>query len=210
MNDLRTIYIVDDDDAVRQSLGALLLSRGYGVRPFASGESFLAEADLSRHGCVVMDLRMHGMSGLQVFEAMRARGSPLSVLFLSGHGDLPSAVRAMRDGACDWLQKPCADDELIQKIEGIVEKAGRAAARAREDEGARRRWATLTPREREVALRVAGGLPNKQIARQIPIDVRTVETNRARVFDKLGVTNAVELANFVREHGLDEDDDAAH
>jgi FixJ family two-component response regulator len=205
-NRLRTVHVVDDDEAVRRSLAALLVSRGYGVMPFASGEQFLADADLSRHGCVVLDLRMDGMSGLQVFEAMRARGSPLSVLFLSGHGDLPSAVQAMRDGAHDWLQKPCADDELIERIERILTKAGAAAARTRERDGALRLWVTLTPRERDVAQLVARGLANRVIAQQLPIDVRTVETNRARVFDKLGVANAVELANFVREHGLDDDD----
>jgi FixJ family two-component response regulator len=204
-NSLRTIHVVDDDEAVRRSLAALLASRGYGVMPFASGEQFLAEADLSRHGCVVLDLRMDGLSGLQVFEAMRARGSPMSVLFLSGHGDLPSAVQAMRDGAHDWLQKPCADDELIDKIEAVLARARADAARARERERKRGLWATLTPRERDVALLVAKGLANKVAAQQLPIDVRTVETNRARVFDKLGVANAVELASFVRDAGLGED-----
>lgn len=204
---LRTIHVVDDDDAVRRSLAALLASRGYGVMPFASGEQFLAEADLSRHGCVVLDLRMDGISGLQVLEAMRARGSPLSVLFLSGHGDLPSAVQAMRDGAHDWLQKPCADDVLIQKIEGILAKARSEAAKARERENKRSLWATLTRRECQVGRRVAMGLPNKEVARQLDIDVRTVETMRARVFDKLGVANAVELANFMRDLDLDADND---
>jgi FixJ family two-component response regulator len=206
-NSLRTIHIVDDDEAVRRSLAALLASRGYGVMPFASGEQFLAEADLSLHGCVVLDLRMDGLSGLQVLQALRERGSPLAVLFLSGHGDLASAVQAMRDGAHDWLQKPCADDELIDKIESVLAKARTEAARARERERKRSLWATLTPRERDVALLVAKGLANKVAAQQLPIDVRTVETNRARVFDKLGVANAVELANFVRDAGLGEDGD---
>jgi two-component system response regulator TtrR len=206
-NSLRTIHVVDDDEAVRRSLAALLASRGYGVMPFASGEQFLAEADLSRHGCVVLDLRMDGLSGLQVLQALRERGSPLAVLFLSGHGDLASAVQAMRDGAHDWLQKPCADDELIDKIESVLAKARTEAARARERERKRSLWATLTPRERDVALLVAKGLANKVAAQQLPIDVRTVETNRARGFDKLGVANAVELANFVRDAGLGEDGD---
>jgi two-component system response regulator TtrR len=204
-NSLRTIHVVDDDEAVRRSLAALLASRGYGVMPFASGEQFLAEADLSRHGCVVLDLRMDGISGLQVLQALRERGSPMSVLFLSGHGDLPSAVQAMRDGAHDWLQKPCADDELIDKIEAMLAGARADAARAGERDKKRSQWATLTPRERDVALLVAKGLANKVAAQQLPIDVRTVETNRARVFDKLGVANAVELANFVRDAGLGED-----
>jgi FixJ family two-component response regulator len=204
---LRTIHVVDDDEAVRRSLAALLASRGYGVMPFASGEQFLAEAELSRHGCVVLDLRMDGISGLQVLEAMRERGSPMAVLFLSGHGDLPSAVQAMRDGAHDWLQKPCADDVLIQKIEGILAKARSEAAKARERENKRSLWATLTRRECQVGRRVAMGLPNKEVARQLDIDVRTVETMRARVFDKLGVANAVELANFMRDLDLDADND---
>jgi len=201
-NSLRTIHVVDDDEAVRRSLAALLASRGYGVMPFASGEQFLAEADLSLHGCVVLDLRMQGISGLQVLQALRESGSPLAVLFLSGHGDLPSAVQAMRDGAHDWLQKPCADDELIDKIEVMLARARADAARASERDTKRGLWATLTPRERDVARLVAQGLANKVIAQQLPIDVRTVETNRARAFDKLGVANAVELANFVRDAGL--------
>jgi two-component system response regulator TtrR len=201
-NSLRTIHVVDDDEAVRRSLAALLASRGYGVMPFASGEQFLAEADLSLHGCVVLDLRMDGLSGLQVLQALRESGSPLAVLFLSGHGDLPSAVQAMRDGAHDWLQKPCADDELIDKIEVMLARARADAARASERDTKRGLWATLTPRERDVARLVAQGLANKVIAQQLPIDVRTVETNRARAFDKLGVANAVELANFVRDAGL--------
>ena len=206
-NSLRTIHVVDDDEAVRGSLAALLVSRGYGVMPFASGEQFLAEADLSRHGCVVLDLRMDGLSGLQVLQALRARGSPLAVVFLSGHGDLPSAVQAMRDGAHDWLQKPCADDELIDKIESMLAKARAEAARARERERKRSLWATLTPRERDVALLVAKGLANKAAGQHLHIDVRTIETNRARLFDKLGVANAVALANFVRDLGLDADND---
>ena len=206
-NSLRTIHVVDDDEAVRRSLAALLVSRGYGVMPFASGEQFLAEADLSRHGCVVLDLRMDGLSGLQVLQALRARASPLAVLFLSGHGDLPSAVQAMRDGAHDWLQKPCADDELIDKIESMLAKARAEAARARERERKRSLWATLTPRERDVALLVAKGLANKAAGQHLHIDVRTIETNRARLFDKLGVANAVALANFVRDLGLDADND---
>ena len=207
LHSLRTVHVVDDDEAVRRSLAALLASRGYGVMPFASGEQFLAGAELSRHGCVVLDLRLSGMSGLEVFEAMRARGSPLSVLFLSGHGDLPSAVQAMRDGAHDWLQKPCADDELIERVERILARASAAADRLSRRDDALQLWGSLTPRERDVARLVARGLANKAVAQQLPIYVRTVETNRARVFDKLGVGNAVELANFVREHGLD---DAGH
>jgi len=202
MSHLRTIYVVDDDEAVRRSLGALLVSRGYGVMPFASGEQFLAEADVMRHGGLILDLRMEGASGLQVFEALRMRGSPLRVLFLSGHGDIPSVVQAMHGGAHDWLQKPCADDELIARVEHMLAQAEQDASRARERNEARQRWSTLTPREREVALLVAQGLPNKGVARKLALNVRTVETNRLHVFEKLALSGAVELANFVHDQGL--------
>jgi two-component system response regulator TtrR len=201
----RSIHVVDDDEAVRRSLAALLVSRGYGVQPHASGEAFLAAADLTRQGCVLLDLRMDGLSGLQVFEALRACGSPLRVLFLSGHGDIPSVRQALKDGAVDWLEKPCADDELIARIDDVLARATADAAAERERAAVLQRWRSLTERELEVALLVAQGLSNKKVARSLlpPCDVRTVETHRSRALAKCQVTNAVELANFVREHRLD-------
>lgn len=199
---LRTLYVVDDDDAVRRSLGALLVSRGYGVQPFESGERFLAEADTSRHGCVVLDLRMPGMSGLQVADELRARGSPLVVLFLSGHGDIATAVQAVQAGAAGWLEKPCADEPFLAQVEQALAQAAAAAAADRDREGARARWFSLTPREREVAALVASGRSNKEVARLLtpPCGLRSVEAHRARAFEKLGVANAAELANFAHAH----------
>uniref|UniRef100_C5CVQ5 Two component transcriptional regulator, LuxR family n=1 Tax=Variovorax paradoxus (strain S110) TaxID=543728 RepID=C5CVQ5_VARPS len=197
------LCIVDDDEAVRRSLGLLLLSRGHAVQAFASGEAFLAGADLQRPGCVVLDLRMEGMSGLQVFDALRAQDSPLVVIFLSGHGDIPMAVEAVQNGAFGWLEKPCNDERLLESIAKALQKAEEIALRRQARQAAEALWAKLTPREMQVARLVAQGLPNKRIALELaPLEQRTVETHRAHVFAKLGLSNSHELDRFLREHGL--------
>ncbi|WP_418145919.1 response regulator [Variovorax paradoxus] len=197
------LCIVDDDEAVRRSLGLLLLSRGHAVQAFAAGEAFLAGADLQRPGCVVLDLRMEGMSGLQVFDALRAQDSPLVVIFLSGHGDIPMAVEAVQNGAFGWLEKPCSDERLLESIAKALQKAEEIAVRRQARQAAEALWAKLTPREMQVARLVAQGLPNKRIALELaPLEQRTVETHRAHVFAKLGLSNSHELDRFLREHGL--------
>lgn len=197
------LCIVDDDEAVRRSLGLLLLSRGHAVQAFASGEAFLAGADLQRPGCVVLDLRMEGMSGLQVFDALRAQDSPLVVIFLSGHGDIPMAVEAVQNGAFGWLEKPCNDERLLESIARALQKAEEIAVRRQARQAAEALWSKLTPREMQVARLVAQGLPNKRIALELaPLEQRTVETHRAHVFAKLGLSNSHELDRFLREHGL--------
>jgi FixJ family two-component response regulator len=197
------LCVVDDDEAVRRSLGLLLLSRGYAVQTFASGEAFLASADLQRAGCVVLDLRMEGMSGLQVFDALRAQDSPLVVLFLSGHGDIPMAVEAVQNGAFGWLEKPCNDERLLESIAKALQQAQDIAVRRQARQAAQLLWAKLTPREMQVARLVAEGKPNKKIALELaPLELRTVETHRAHVFAKLGLSNSHELDRFLREHAL--------
>jgi FixJ family two-component response regulator len=197
------LCIVDDDEAVRRSLGLLLLSRGHAVQAFASGEAFLAGADLQRPGCVVLDLRMEGMSGLQVFDALRAQDSPLVVIFLSGHGDIPMAVEAVQNGAFGWLEKPCNDERLLESIAKALQKAEEIAVRRQARQAAEALWSKLTPREMQVARLVAQGLPNKRIALELaPLEQRTVETHRAHMFAKLGFSSSLELDRFLREHGL--------
>ncbi|TWD78553.1 LuxR family two component transcriptional regulator [Variovorax beijingensis] len=197
------LCIVDDDEAVRRSLGLLLLSRGHAVQAFASGEAFLAGADLQRPGCVVLDLRMEGMSGLQVFDALRAQDSPLVVIFLSGHGDIPMAVEAVQNGAFGWLEKPCNDERLLESIAKALQKAEEIAVRRQARQAAEALWSKLTPREMQVARLVAQGLANKRIAQELaPLEQRTVETHRAHVFAKLGLSNSHELDRFLREHSL--------
>ena len=197
------LCVVDDDEAVRRSLGLLLLSRGYAVQTFASGEAFLAGADLQRAGCVILDLRMEGVSGLQVFDALRAQDSPLVTIFLSGHGDIPMAVEAVQNGAFGWLEKPCTDERLLDSIAKALQKAEEVALRRQARQAAQALWAKLTPREMQVARLVAEGKPNKQIALELaPLELRTVETHRAHMFAKLGFSSSLELDRFLREHGL--------
>jgi FixJ family two-component response regulator len=198
------LHVVDDDEAVRRSLGLLLLSRGHAVQTFASGEDFLANADLQRSGCVILDLRMGGLSGLEVFETLRQRASPLVVLFLSGHGDIPNAVQAVQNGAFGWLEKPCHDDRLLEMIDQALARARSLASRRRAAHGAKELWQRLTAREKQVAPLVAEGLPNKVIARDLvpPCGHRAVETHRAHIFAKLEVANSHELHRFMHDNGI--------
>jgi FixJ family two-component response regulator len=199
-----SIFVVDDDEAVRSSLGLLLISRGYAVQVFDSGEAFLDAIDAQSSGCVILDLRMGGMSGLQVFDELRTRGSPLVVVFLSAHGDIPSAISAVQSGAFTWLEKPCADDKLLNGVEHALERATELAVERRRRNEARIRWERLTPREKEVARHVAQGKANKVIARDIvpAMEPRTVETHRAHIFAKLDLPNSNELDRFIRDNGL--------
>ena len=197
------IYVVDDDEAVRRSLGLLLLSRGHAVQTFASGEDFLAAADVQRAGCVILDLRLAGMSGLDVFAALSQQRSPLRVVFFSGHGDIPVAVEAVQSGAFGWLEKPCNDLRLLSVVSRALEKSAELAAQQQLQQAARLLWDRLTPREMQVARLVAEGKANKRIALDLaPLELRTVETHRAHVFSKLELSNSHELERFLREHQI--------
>ena len=189
-----TLYVVDDDEALRRSLLLLLFSQGMAVQAFESGEAFLDTIDLRQPGCVILDLRMGGMSGLEVFERLLAGHSPLVTLFLSAHGDIPTALEAVRRGAYDWVEKPDTQ-RLLDKL-----PAATALARARAQ--ALRMWAELTPREREVARLVGLGQPNKEIARMLvpPCSHRSVETHRASIFGKLQCANDNELGRWLAAH----------
>jgi two-component system response regulator TtrR len=203
------LYIVDDDEAVRRSLGSLLLSRlsDCAIKTFASGEAFLSNANLDGSGIAILDLRMDGLSGLEVFEALQQRKSPLVVVFLSGHGDIPVAVRAMQEGAMSWLEKPCSDATLLATIQKAKEQAAGIAAKRRDRAASLSVWARLTPRERQVAPLVAAGKSSKEIARLLSsqadeLEHRTVETHRAKIFAKLDVANSNELLVFLRNNEL--------
>ncbi|WP_313034219.1 response regulator transcription factor [Massilia alkalitolerans] len=189
-----TLYVVDDDEALRRSLLLLLFSQGMAVQAFDSGEAFLDTVDLRQPGCVILDLRMGGMSGLEVFERLLGAHSPLVTLFLSAHGDIPTALEAVRRGAYDWVEKPDTQ-RLLDKL-----PAATALARARAQ--ALRMWAELTPREREVARLVGLGQPNKEIARMLvpPCSHRSVETHRANIFSKLECANDNELGRWLAAH----------
>lgn len=192
-----TVYLVDDDAAVRDALELLLQAHGHQVRAFESGEDFLAAVDADSVGCAILDVRMDGLSGLDVFDQLLARGSGLIVLFLSGHGDIPMAVQAVKQGAFDFLEKPCCEDALLRKIaEALAMTAGRQRLR-QEQQVVQARLARLSPRERDVMRQILSGKLNKQIADELNITVRTVEVHRANVFNKMEVRSAVDLAQLL-------------
>ncbi|MDD3443917.1 MAG: response regulator [Zavarzinia sp.] len=186
------VHIVDDDPAIRDALGFLLRSRGVRSRAWESGETFLA-APAAELGCVVLDMRMDGLSGIEVLDALRARGDDLPVIFLTGHADVPLAVEALKKGAFDFVEKPFNDNQLVDTVIAALERAAAARRHSRDRDLVATRLASLTPREREVLQCLVEGRLNKQIADQLGVSMRTVEVHRSRVFEKMGVRNAVEL-----------------
>ena len=207
-----TVYIVDDDASVRDGMAWLLRTRRLLSVPFESAEHFLSEVDaqqarwgaqgLPAHpACILLDVRMPGMSGLALFELLLARGMATAwpVIFLTGHADVPTAVDSVKRGAFDFCEKPFSDNALVDRIEqALALSRGRLAERLQRQQ-LEQRLQELTERERDVMQLVARGLPNKLIADELDISVRTVEVHRARVFDKMEVKSAVELANLLRE-----------
>lgn len=191
------IYLVDDDEALRDSLVWLLESQGFKVEAFASAEAFLRVWRPEFNGCLLLDVRMPGMSGLELHERLRAHYCTLPVIFITGHGDVPMAVSALKKGAFHFIEKPFNDHDLVD----LVEKA-LAADRDRQRVAASRetieaRLATLTQREREVMELILEGKYNKVIADDLSISMRTVEAHRSRIFDKMDVRSAVELAQLL-------------
>lgn len=197
---MQRVILVDDEAAVRDALAFLLDSRGLPVQAFDSGEAVLQWLDATGtpvRGCFLLDVRMPGMSGLALFDALQARGLSNPVLFLTGHGDIPMAVDALKRGAFDFLEKPYADNTLVDHLVAALAVEEAAFARDARDRERAARLASLTGREREVMLRVAAGRMNKVIADELHIAVRTVEVTRARVFAKLGVRSAAEVATLL-------------
>ena len=195
-----TVYLVDDEAVVLDALAFLLASRGLDVRPYASGPELLAVLDAAPRpltGVFLLDIRMEPMSGLRLHEEIKARRLRNPVLFLSGHGDIPMAVEALKNGAFDFLEKPYGDNALADRIEQAL--AVDAAMRQHDALAGERaaRLSSLTEREHEVMLRVAAGKLNKVIADELHVSVRTVEVHRARVYAKLGVRSAAEVATLL-------------
>ncbi|WP_341916174.1 response regulator [Polaromonas sp. YR568] len=199
-----TVYIVDDDASVREALAWLLRSRRLTSETFASAEAFderiSAPFTVSAPSCALLDVRMGGMSGLAMFEKLIGYGllPTLPVIFLTGHADVPTAVDAVKRGAFDFCEKPFSDNALVDRIEQALMQSARVLSQLSEHTGLRARLEGLTERERDVMALVVEGLPNKLVADQLDISVRTVEVHRARVFDKMQVKSAVELANLLR------------
>jgi two-component system, LuxR family, response regulator DctR len=189
--------IVDDDEAIRDALEWLFKSRGVACATWVSAEAFLADWRPDWWGCVVLDIRMEGMSGLECFEALKARESALPVVFITGHGDVPMAVAALKNGAFDFIEKPFDDNALVDVVIKALEADAQRQVMAATRESVASRLAQITPREREVMELILAGKFNKVIADALHISMRTVEVHRARVFEKMGVRSAVELAQLL-------------
>lgn len=189
-------YLVDDDEAIRDSLSWLLQSRGVSCLAFPSAEAFLEYWNSSLAGCILLDIRMTGMSGPELFNLLRERGCILPVIFLTGHGDVPMAVSALKNGAFDFVEKPCNDNELVNRVvEALkLDETQRAAASSADSVNAR--ISKLTTRERQVMELILAGKLNKVIADDLQISMRTVEVHRSNLFEKMGVRTAVELAQL--------------
>ncbi|MBK9136869.1 MAG: response regulator transcription factor [Betaproteobacteria bacterium] len=204
------VYIVDDEEVVRDALAWLLRSRRLLSEGFASADAFAAWLEAQPQpwpcapGCMLLDVRMPGTSGLALFERLADAGlaATLPVIFLTGHGDVPTAVAAVKRGAFDFVEKPFSNNALVDRIEQALAKSAAALEARQQRDAAAGALSELTEREREVMQLVIEGRPNKLIADELRISVRTVEVHRARVFEKMNVRSAVELANLLRERGL--------
>jgi len=190
-------HIVDDDEAIRDALAWQFETRGVASRAWPSAEAFLADYDEAMRGCIVLDIRMDGMSGLECFDRLLDLGCRMPVIFLTGHGDVPLAVATLRKGAYHFIEKPFNDNELVN----VVIEAMRHDEAAREREAGQAsiasRLASLTAREREVMELILAGKFNKVIADELDIAMRTVEVHRSRIFEKMGVRSAVELSQLL-------------
>lgn len=189
----KVVHVVDDDDSVRRSVGFMLKTSGYQVRPYASGAELLKEAKTLDTGCVLLDIRMPGMDGLEVQQALQEKGVALPVIIMTGHGDIPLSVRAMKAGAIDFIEKPFEKNLLLSAVEQGFAALKRSDSGREKAKDAAVRLQVLTPREREVLNGLAQGLPNKTIAYDLRISPRTVEIHRANLMTKLGVRSLSEV-----------------
>ena len=190
------VHIVDDDEAMRDSLKWLLESRGLKVELYHSAEVFLHALNCGFCGCLVLDVRMPGMNGLDLYEQLRARASTLPVIFITGHGDVPMAVTALKKGAADFIEKPFNNQDMLGLIESCMKQDRAAAAKRAENASVAQRLDSLTQREREVLGLIVGGKLNKQIANDLGISIKTVEVHRSRVMEKMGASSVAELVQL--------------
>lgn len=194
----RTVYVIDDDPGVRESLEALLVTHGHAVVACGSAADFLARFDPAGASCILLDVRLPGMDGLTLLETLGAGRQGVPVVMMTAHGDVPMAARAMRAGAADFVEKPFAADALLESLAGAI---ARTASTAESDPAVACRFASLTPREREVMERMVEGLPNKLIAHALGMSPRTVEVHRGRVMQKTGAGSLAQLVRLAIRAG---------
>ena len=188
-----TVYVVDDDEAVRDSVQWLLEGQDFRVRCFESAEVFLARYDPREVACLIVDIRMDGMSGLELQDRLLERKSPLPIAFITGHGDVPLAVDTMKKGAMDFIQKPFKEDQLVPLVERMLEQARALFTEHQQAASRDALLAKLTGREAQVLERIVAGRLNKQIADDLGISIKTVEAHRANIMEKLGATTVADL-----------------
>lgn len=203
------VYVVDDDESVRKSLARLLRSVGVHVETFASGQAFMEYERLDRPACLVLDMRLPGSSGLDVQAALGDAQVTLPVVFLTGYADVPASVRAMKNGAFDFLEKPCLDRDLLDAVRRGLARSREARARLEAWRGVQRRVDSLTRREREVLALVVAGLLNKQIAAELGAAEKTIKIHRGRMMKKMQVDSVAQLVRMTETIGLRPPDTAA-
>lgn len=192
-----TVYLVEDDDAVRDSLQMVLESVGHKVVAYSRGDAFLEDFSTEMAGCMVLDIRMPGMNGMELQRQLNSRNSILPIIFVTGHGDVPMAVEAMQKGAVDFVQKPYREEELLGKIQQAIAADAESRAELAEKHKIVERLQELTPREKQVMDLMIEGKANKVIAFDLDISQRTVEIHRARVMEKMGVRSLAHLVRMV-------------
>lgn len=197
MNDEATVYLVEDDDAVRDSLQLVLESVGHNVEAYSRADSFLEQFSPEMAGCIVLDIRMPGMNGMELQRQLNNRNSILPIIFVTGHGDVPMAVEAMQRGAVDFVQKPYREEELLNKIQQAIAADVEARASLLEKQKIQQKLSDLTPRENQVMELMIEGKANKVIAYDLDISQRTVEIHRARVMEKMTVRSLAHLVRMV-------------
>ncbi len=203
MRDSPNVYIVDDHEAVRDSLGALLMSDGLEVESFASGQAFLDAFDNSLRGCLLLDIRLPDINGIDLQGKLYGMGSKLRTVMISGHGDVPLAVKAMKAGAVDFIEKPYSDEVILECVRYNIAQSGQTNDAASSPETITLKLEQLTPREHEVLEALVSGQPNKVIAYKLGISPRTVEIHRARVMSKMEARSLSHLVRMALAAGID-------
>jgi two-component system, LuxR family, response regulator FixJ len=191
------VFVVDDDEPVRDALRLLLKSARLPVQDYASPAEFLESLDAGQGGCLVLDIHMPGLNGLQLQDELQRRGVAIPIIFITGHGDVSMAVQAMKQGAVEFLQKPFKDEDLLGAIRKAFERDRKSRELHKESDGVRTRYESLTPREKQIMQKVAAGLSSKQIANELDISQRTVEIHRGSLMNKMQADSVASLVKMM-------------
>lgn len=202
MSEGEVVFVVDDDESVRKALGRLFRSVGLEVETFPTPAAFLAYPPPDRPACLVLDLRMPGTTGLALQQELAGRAADLPIVFLTGHGDVPASVRAMKAGAVDFLEKPVKEQELLDAVHKAIGRAREIRAARTQREGIEHLVGALTPRERQVLALVTAGLPNKLVADRLGASEKTIKVHRARVMEKMRANSLADLVRMAQAVGI--------